>query len=80
MKSARAPEGFQTHLTVVVYLEGQKLPKAYTWTTPLALHVALHKGPEWAKREMTVQKIDGRSKIVGLDVRAHYRSGRFSSV
>lgn len=47
------------------------------WTTPLALHRALHKALGWARDDASKHGVKGRSKIVGISVDAKILDGDF---
>jgi hypothetical protein len=76
-RSARAPEGQHTMVSVFLTLENGTT-REHVWDTPMALFPALHKAPRWAKAELRRDEIRGRSKIVRMDVIAQYRPGRFT--
>lgn len=75
-RSAKAPEGQHTQISVFILL-ANGTSREHVWTTPMGLQPALHKAPRWAKLEMQRDKVPGRSKIVRLTVDAQYRSGIF---
>lgn len=68
-----------THRHVVVAVDlsnGRRWSCA--WTTPLPLGRALSKGYGWARREMSAQKIRGRSSVKYVQVSASVRPGAFN--
>ena len=72
--SGKAPAGQHTRVEVRVTLENGTR-KDYAWSTPHSLSYALHKGPGWARRELSKEKVPGRSKIHSLLVEATYEPG-----
>lgn len=76
MRSAKAPEGKHTQVSVFVTLENGT-ERQHVWTTPMGLMPALHKAPRWAKLELSRDKVEGRSKIHKLEVVAQYRPGKY---
>lgn len=76
MKYAQAPAGHYTSLDVVVML-GNGHEARYSWRTPQALMITTHKAARWARLAMTADKVPGRSRIVGLSIKARYVKGRY---
>lgn len=78
MRSGRAPDGFITEVEITVTLRAHSA-MAYAWTTPINLTAALHRALRWAKHDMRVAGIRGRSQIVGVEVHARYVPGVYNN-
>lgn len=64
-----APEGHYVTVDVTVRLANGRLHDG-RWVTPLALHRAHAKGPQWIRQSLREAKVPGRSQVVALDVRS----------
>lgn len=74
MKSSKAPAGYYTYAHIRILLEQGTTP-TYHWDTPMGLAQAASKSLGWAKQEMRIDKIRGRSKIRAFTLAVELRSG-----
>lgn len=74
--TGKAPGGFYTVVEAIVRLANGRSYN-YQWTTPLALARALHKAPSWAKQELKMAHVKGRTRITGWAIEARLQHGRF---